>query len=454
MKSPLDRRFWLLAIAIAGVCIGVRRLPAPHSVAANEQREAGSGSAVQFVGAGSCSASACHNANFARGATGSEFTTWMARDRHAKAHETLFDERSARIQKNRQTATPAQDDRRCLGCHVAPEFGSASPSAPAYFKTDGVSCESCHGPAKRWLPIHHLDAWQRKSPARKKQLGMNDTQSLVGRAQVCVACHVGAPGMEVDHDLIAAGHPRLHFEFAAYHGAMPGHWSAGKDYARVNRARADGRDAQRGQAEFEARAWLVGQLVTAHAALELLADRAGDQKKTWPEFADFDCAACHHDLWPSRPKSKSAQRGRKPGSLSWGHHVALTPMSLDALRAPARAEVRTVLAELQKIMDAGPARRIPAAKHATQAAAMLRAAIARLDGRTIRDASLEVAFLQLVAEQTTRHDGPYDERMQIHLGLEPLRRALGNGPRAPTTGLSVREFDPLTLRRRLELPRK
>src|SRR5262249_45161428 len=108
--------------------------------------------------------------------------------------------------------------------------------------------------------------------------------------------------------LIAAGHPRLNFEFGAYHANMPHHWSDARD-----------KDAKYGDAgpDFEARAWAVGQAVTADAALKLLAHRADKESAPWPEFAEYDCFACHHNL---QGKSWRQERDlkRAAGSLTWG----------------------------------------------------------------------------------------------------------------------------------------
>jgi hypothetical protein len=49
--------------------------------------------------------------------------------------------------------------------------------------------------------------------------------------------------------------------------------------------------------DFEARAWLLGQVVSAKAALDLLKYRADPEHgKPWPEFAEYGCFACHHNL--------------------------------------------------------------------------------------------------------------------------------------------------------------
>ena len=82
-------------------------------------------------------------------------------------------------------------------------------------RQDGVNCESCHGPAQLWLAEHTQYGWNNRPPLEKERLGMRPTRELPERAAVCVGCHVGPPGRDMNHDLIAAGHPRLNFEFAA-----------------------------------------------------------------------------------------------------------------------------------------------------------------------------------------------------------------------------------------------
>ena len=308
----------------------------------------------QYLGAGSCSASACHNAGFAHRPTRGEYDFWITRDPHARAYEVLFQERSRSIQKAMNAARPAHQDQRCLGCHVAPEYREAQPPTRAlHFKTDGVSCESCHGPASQWINEHHLDAWRTRSVAEKKARGMNDTRSISGRAQVCVVCHVGAPGMEVDHDLIAAGHPRLHFELAAFHAHMPRHWPDAKD-----------RD---GVPDFDARLWAAGQVASAHAALTLLAKR--DASTAWPEFADFDCASCHHVLTTPSDR-QSPIKNRKPGVLLWGP----SGFAVESLRQilPDQKPLHDALASLRKKLNAGELRRDVIAKDASDAVRLLR----------------------------------------------------------------------------------
>ena len=113
----------------------------------------------------------------------------------------------------------------------------------------------------------------------------------------------------MNHDLIAAGHPRLNFDYATYLRALPPHWTE-KDRT--------GGKAKARPASAIAHHWLVGRAATAAAACELLADRAG-RKSPWPELSEFDCYACHHNLQPAnfRDLVPAYSAGRKSGSLSW-----------------------------------------------------------------------------------------------------------------------------------------
>ena len=420
MSVSVNSRFCLLAFSIVVVSIGAAR-------------QADSSSAIgtltsnsRFVGAGSCSASACHNGVSSHGTSGSEYATWITRDPHARAYEVLFSARSQAMQKNLQRRTAAHEDGRCLRCHVAPDDDFAKPPLAApYFKTDGVSCESCHGPARDWINHHHLDAWQHKSTAEKQRLGMNDTRSLVGRARVCATCHVGAKGMDVDHDLIAAGHPRLHFEFSAFHAHMPRHWPDARDRAKP---------------DFEARAWVAGQLATSLAALDLLAARSSNAG-AWPEFAEFDCAACHHNLQDPSPRQKLGAGQRNAGAVTWGHQVALTPIVLENIAGADK--VRERLQSLQKLMDSVNPKREIVTSEANRAAAQMRELLARVDS-DIAVPARDRLTNQLLAK--ARKLGPAtDDRTQVYLGLAALHRNLPAGLASP----SVQTFDPQAIQVRL-----
>jgi hypothetical protein len=290
----------------------------------------------ELRGAGSCAAAACHNGNGQPGDKGSEYTTWVLRDPHSHAFEVLYGEKSRQIEKNRQHPPGVKEDHPesdplCLNCHVLPgieptaDGGERLPRRRLFALEDGVSCEACHGAAGGWLTQHYTAAWRDRTPEQKTAEGMTNTKDLRVRAELCVRCHVGAGDIDVNHDLIAAGHPRLAFEYAAFHANLPKHWDARKD--------------KQGRPDFEARQWALGQIVSSRAALALLAHRAEEKnKRPWPEFAEYDCYACHHDL-----KTENERRDQGPGDAPpWGTwYHALVP---EAARGP--NEVRTGLTDL------------------------------------------------------------------------------------------------------------
>jgi hypothetical protein len=107
--------------------------------------------------------------------------------------------------------------------------------------------------------------------------------------------------------MIAAGHPPLRFELSAYHDKITRkHWS----------------DAERIQTpDFKTRLWAAGQKAAADAALALVESRAAraaakDKHTPWPEFAEYDCFACHQRL-RTPPYATVALKSERPGIPGW-----------------------------------------------------------------------------------------------------------------------------------------
>jgi len=290
-----------------------------------------------WTGVGSCAAAACHACGGAPGSAGSEYTTWIRQDPHARAYSVLSEDRSARMVRNLREPQfrPATEHPLCLGCHVRNDAEPAQISVGE--RLDGVGCENCHGPAGNWVSRHYLAEW--KTPDKKRELGMRDTRDLRLRAEACAACHVGSPGRDVNHDLIAAGHPRLSFEFAAYLDVMPKHWDVRAEKQRIR--------------DFEIRAWTIGQLVSARAALALLADRADERNaRRWPEFAEYDCYACHHGLRANNWQARNDYAGRSAGSLPWGTwYFSLLPQALAAAPGAESRKVAESIKQLRRLMQ-------------------------------------------------------------------------------------------------------
>jgi Cytochrome c554 and c-prime len=259
--------------------------------AASAQQSTG---APSYVGPGSCAAVACHGS--IRAVAGSrilqtEYSTWIAQDRHARATEVLSNPVSVRIGRILGIGAP-NSAPKCLTCHAldVPEGRQART-----FANEGVSCEACHGPASAWLGPHTTRGW---THAQSVQLGMHDTKDVVNRTERCLTCHLGTADKYVDHEMIAAGHPDLVFDLEAFSAAMPRHWRVPADADPL----------------APVRSFSVGQLVQVRSALDRLARRAPGL--VWPEYSELDCFACHHSLTRPEDSWRQAQGydNRRPGN--------------------------------------------------------------------------------------------------------------------------------------------
>jgi hypothetical protein len=181
----------------------------------------------------------------------------------------------------------------------------------------GIDCQVCHGPAAAWGDAHYAGATLELGPKRFENTPRVNLESLRVRAQVCSSCHVGQLNRggelrdrEVDHRLMAAGHPAMYFDFENYLERYPKHWDVKAEDARLG--------------EFPAhKRWRTGKWVTARVRLELLHDRA--QRRAiqgkranpppfdWPEFTEWSCTSCHHELLPDSWR----KAGPKIGRATW-----------------------------------------------------------------------------------------------------------------------------------------
>jgi hypothetical protein len=217
--------------------------------------------------------------------------------------------------------------------------------------------------------VHYLPAWKDLSGREKwADYGFVPTKNLVARTSTCAACHVGAADREVNHDLIAAGHPRLAFEYTRFHfqGSYRTHWQE-----------------RTSQPDFEVRAWAVGQAASLRAAVELLrvrAEKAAEDKAPWPEFAGYSCYACHQGIGKDAPKPPATVPDRTPGWPGWevwytaaaGVAADQTPTLFDGTETGSFAQL-TALKTLMGKPNPNPA---AVAKQATAAVAELDAWLA------------------------------------------------------------------------------
>lgn len=408
----------LLCLAVIG-CRDSRGDRVADKPAAEAKRILETPAPPVFAGTASCSGRSCHGGFEPSGARirQDEYTEWLTHDKHANAFQVLFNERSERIARNLGDNIEAYEDHRCLACHVTPY---ASVGGLAHVRDEtmfGVGCESCHGSARNWLGAHTSKEWKDYAPAKKREHGMVPVESLADLGRACAGCHVGAPPKDgvprrdVNHDLIAAGHPRLNFELDVFLANLPPHWN---NEAKEKR---DGKD-------IHAKIWAHGQLATAEAALQLLDDRADKKNdRPWPEFTEYDCFACHHDLqgksWRQERTvgvGRTGGAGRRLGALPWGTwNFAMIRQIGDGMKS---------LDSLEAVMRQPSPNRAQVAEHSRKVLAELKTLQARVEDW---DAGAPQRWLAAFAKDKRLTDDPsWDAATQLYLAihaLDPSRRS-------------------------------
>ena len=182
-------------------------------------------------------------------------------------------------------------------------------------------------------------------------------------------------------------------------------------------------DIQKAPARFEAESWIVGQAVSARAALELLKYRADPAtpapdgaSKPWPEFAEYDCFACHHDL---HDESWRQERGRlKPGSLRRSDWYTVMPAQLAEHWGDQQVkQVPTALQELTQRMAKPSFQRRAIADLAGTIAGQLGPSST---GQLPKDPG--TLLPPLIADYQQRKTPSWDEAAQLYLAAAALKR--------------------------------
>lgn len=99
---------------------------------------------TKYIGVKSCN---CHNMP----SRGKQIEIWQ-KSKHASAYKTLKTEEAEKIVKEKGLKTSATESNECLCCHVTGH--GENRYAEKYDKEEGVTCETCHGPASEWKNIH------------------------------------------------------------------------------------------------------------------------------------------------------------------------------------------------------------------------------------------------------------------------------------------------------------
>ena len=387
-----------------------------------------------YEGVASCANSGCHGSteplNAAR-VLQNEYYTWLSTDRHAQAYNILFNERSARVARNMRLKGKAYQETVCLDCHTT--------NVPARLVSgqvdveDGVQCEACHGPASGWRAEHTEAGWTHEQSVAR---GMIDLRKLPIRASGCLSCHLGNDKKEVDHELIASGHPILAFELDNYTEMNP-HWRRGKDSTSAE--------------THGARAFAVGQAVSFSQSLDNLAHHARGEK--WPEFSDMSCINCHHSLESSGWRQERGWPGRA-GLPSWSpKHWAVLRLIVGRANTSARAkldnDIQILAVRVSKMNDANGV--LQAANEARRTIDTVTPQIAAL---TWRDDDVRAMMRTIAGDTDSLLTSDVHSAEQTALALQSLASALTrNNPRllkSPMTEAIDALFEEIKNRERYE----
>ena len=147
---------------------------------------------------------------------------------HAKTFDELHRRPEAKEIARKLGIESIKHSGRCVNCHYTQQTVStvASNMTAGVHAIAGISCESCHGPARDWLETHHNyggpDVTRlTESPAHRKKrveaaiaLGMRNPNNVYLVAQSCYRCHTTA-----DEELVnVGGHSAgsLTFDFVSW----------------------------------------------------------------------------------------------------------------------------------------------------------------------------------------------------------------------------------------------
>ena len=214
--------------------------------------------------------------------------------------------------------------RQCLSCHAGWRNEPGHPhERPPFFHT-GVTCETCHGSSARWFRSHTLVEWRTQAGSEKeKNFGQTDVRDPVRRAKLCFSCHIGNAemGRIVTHDMYVGGHPPLPpMEIETFAERMPKHWRTIREKGDfLNRKEFLAKNYTNAGAQIESelpqtRAMLVGSLVSLSESLRLFSGMLSSEKG--PDFAAYDCFACHHELTSrSWRQARYSETKARPGQL-------------------------------------------------------------------------------------------------------------------------------------------
>jgi hypothetical protein len=326
-----------------------------------------------------------------------EYYTWLRNDRHAGSYNVLFNPVSARIARNMHLQKKPYQEKVCLDCHstsVAAELIAGRVDAE-----DGVQCEACHGPASGWRAQHTDKGWTHEQAVARGMVDLRDTRI---RAHICDSCHLGNQEKEVDHDLIASGHPILAFELDNYSESMPSHWHPNDTHG--------------------VPAWAVGQAMAFRDSMNNLARHARGQK--WPEFSDMSCTNCHHALEPSSVWRQERGWPERAGLPAWSpQRWAVLRLIVEKAAPSARAQLDDDLGQIaSRVSRMNDPAGVAAA--ADEARRIIDGAIPRVASMSLKDADVRTMMVAIASDRDFVLRSDVHSAEQVALALQSLASVL------------------------------
>ncbi len=267
---------WLLPMILAVFLLVDNAGPAGAQAASSTGR---------YEGVASCAGSTCHGRAEGNGeiVRQDEIASWQepssSTGAHSRAYAALTSPRGKKIAANLGLG-PATSAAACLGCHAT--YVAPASQGPRFLTSDGVGCETCHGPASNWIASHYAVP---STHASNVASGLVPLERPQVSAKICLDCHFGSSdtGQFVSHSMMAAGHPRVAFELDLF-TALQQHYDVDADYV-----------ARKG-APNSVRMWAVGQAEAVRRSTDLFAQDKFATEGVFPEYYFFDCHSCHRGI--------------------------------------------------------------------------------------------------------------------------------------------------------------
>lgn len=129
----------------------------------------------KYVGVTKC-VGACHKTE----SQGRQLDIWK-NSVHTNAYKTLETEEANKIAQDKGFNAPAVDVPECIKCHVLGRELDPSGLTATFDKTEGVQCESCHGPGSDYMKLSIMKS-------RQKSIE-NGLLVYENKEELCTGCH-------------------------------------------------------------------------------------------------------------------------------------------------------------------------------------------------------------------------------------------------------------------------